>query len=118
MHEKRKLPRTAADANILVQDVNTGHHLGRVVNLSNEGIMLIGSEPVERNLIFQLELALESPHRGHKSLRCGVESLWSSKAHQGGHYWTGFHIIDISLEAAEIIESLIEMWLAGKGAKR
>lgn len=116
MQEKRRLPRAVADTNVLVQDVNTGLHLGLVVNLSGEGMMLIGPEPVESNRIFQLELELESPHRGHKSLRCGVESLWSSKAHQIGRYWTGFHIIDISLEAAEILESLVEMWLAEQGA--
>jgi hypothetical protein len=51
-------------------------------------------------------------------LRCGVESLWSRKAHESGHFWAGFHIIDISLEAAEIIESLVEMWLEEKEAKR
>jgi hypothetical protein len=118
MQEKRKLPRTDADANIHVHDVNTGRQLGRMVNLSDEGMMLIGREPVERNLVFQLELALESPHRGHKNLHCGVESLWSSKADQSGHYWTGFRIIDISLEAAEIIDSLVENWLAGKDVKR
>ncbi len=117
MREKRRLPRTVADTNILVHDVNTGRPLGRVVNLSGEGMMLIGPEPVESNLVFQLELALESPHRGHKSLRCGVESLWNSKAHQSGHYWTGFHIIDISPETTEIIESLVEMWLVA-GAER
>ena len=118
MQEKRELPRTVADANILAHDINTGRHLGRVVNLNSEGMMLIGPEPVESNFVFQLELALGSPHRGHESLRCGVESLWSRKAHQSGHYWAGFHIIDISLEAAEIIESLVEMWLVGKDDKR
>ncbi len=114
MQEKRRLPRAVTDANVLAHDVDTGRHLGRVVNLSAEGMMLISPEPVEQNLVFQLELALEPPHLGHKSLRCGVESLWSSKAHQSGHYWAGFHIIDISLEAAEIVESLVEMWLAEK----
>ena len=118
MQEKRELPRTVADANILAHDVNTGRHLGRVVNLNGDGMMLIGREPLESNVVFQLDLALESPQLGHKSLRCGVESLWSRKAHQSGHYWAGFHIIDISLEAAEIIESLVEMWLAEKDVKR
>jgi hypothetical protein len=65
MREKRELPRTLGDANILARDVNTGRHLGHVVNLSGKGMMLVGPEPVESNFIFQLELALGSPHRGH-----------------------------------------------------
>lgn len=110
MHEKRMRPRKVAATTIQVHDANKNRLLGRLVNLNSGGLMLIGSAPIEANLVFQLELMLEVPHRGKERLRFGVESLWCSAATQSGRYWTGFHIIDIASETTEIIESLVENW--------
>jgi hypothetical protein len=107
MRENRKEPRVETVANIPVHDINSGHQLGQLVNLSSEGMMLICPEPIEENRIFQLELPLETLHREYGSLSCGVQSLWSNEANQKGRYWVGFQIIDISPEAKEIIETLI-----------
>ena len=114
MPEKRGVPRTTADSTVLAFDLNNGRQLGRVANLSPEGMMLICPQPVEKHLVLQLELMLETPLRGHRGLECGVESLWHSEAGESGRYWVGFRIIDISPEAAEIIDAQIESWLAEK----
>ena len=114
MREKRVNPRTPAYGNVVALDVNSGIQLGRVANLSPEGMMLISPQPVGNNLVFQLELVLETPIHGHSSLDCGVESLWHSEAGESGLYWNGFRIIDISPEAADMIESLIKSWPEGK----
>jgi len=114
MREKRKEPRAETDVNLPVLDINTGRHLGQLVNLSSEGMMLICPAPIEPNHIFQVELPLEAVYRQHKSLSCGVESLWSIQTNQNDRYWAGLKIIDASLLALERIEALIEIWSARK----
>lgn len=110
MQEQRRLPRKRATNSITVRDLNTDRPLGRIVNLTSEGIMLIGPVPVESNLVFQLELNLPMPHLGRSSLQLGAESLWCSDASEPDNYWAGFRIIDISLGTVELIESLVDSW--------
>jgi len=108
--DRRQLPRKVASQHIQVEDINTGRHLGEVVNLTSEGLMMISSEPVENNLVFQLNLKLRKPFRGQGHLNLGVESLWCSAANEAQRFWTGFRIIDVSLDSIELIESLIDTW--------
>ncbi len=72
--------------------------------------MLIGSTPVENNLVFQFELQMQHPGDGDESIILGAESLWCSQASEPGRYWSGYRIIDISLAAVELIEGLIDAW--------
>ena len=72
--------------------------------------MIISNEPVENNLVYQLVLKLKTPHRGHGHLSLGVESLWCSAANEPHRFWSGFRIIDVSLDTIELIESLIDSW--------
>ncbi len=110
MRERRQQPRKIADTSIEVRDLNTGRSLGSVVNLTSDGLMLLTPDPVESNLVFQLELKLHRPVGGRQYLQLGAESLWCSDGNEPAHYWVGFHIIDISLDVVEVIESLISAW--------
>ena len=110
MPERRLIPRKIAATDIQVQDATTHRPIGQVVNLNSAGMMLIGPQPIESNLIFQLELELSIPHQGRNRLQVGAESLWCSDATESGHFWTGFRIIDLSLETVELIESLVSYW--------
>lgn len=110
MQDRRQLPRKIASDTIQVRDINTTRAMGRVVNLTSEGLMLIGDNPIESNLIFQFELQLPQPHMSQALLQVGVESLWCSDANEPNYYWTGFRIIDISLDTIEVIESLVNVW--------
>jgi hypothetical protein len=110
MTERRKIPRKIAPSEIRVRDLITDRHLGQLVNLNSAGMMLISHQPVESNLIFQLVLELSVPHQGQDRLHLGAESLWCSGANESDHYWSGFRIIDVSLETLELIESLVSFW--------
>ena len=110
MKEKRKRPRKVAATTIQVYDANLERLIGRLVNLTSAGLMLIGNAPIEANMVFQLELVLETTHKGKDRLQFGVESLWCSEATESGRYWTGFHIIDVSSETTELLEALVESW--------
>lgn len=110
LSDRRQLPRKIASERIQVRDTNTNRHIGELVNLNSEGLMLVSRTPVESNLIFQLELKIKKPHRGQGRLRLGAESLWCSNANEANHFWSGYRIIDVSLDTLEMIESMVDGW--------
>ena len=110
MQDRRRTPRKLADEIIDVFDTNRGQLLGRLVNLTTEGMMLVSANEEIPEGIFQIELVLEHPHRERDRVSMGIESLWTAPGNAPELRWTGFRIIDISLEAQDFIDDLIREW--------
>lgn len=106
--ERRKYPRTRVGRPLKVVDLDWGSSLGHLVDISAEGFMLIGPEPIEVNRVFQLSLELPEEIGGGQSAYFGAETLWREVSSDPGKYWIGFQIIDISQENIEKIRRLIE----------
>lgn len=105
--EKRRLPRTRVGQAVEVFDQHTEEPIGRVVDLTVEGLMLLTPEDVPAHGIYQLVIPLPVSVEGCAQIRVGVESLWCRESNDGQNHWTGFHIIDISDEDRACIERLI-----------
>lgn len=96
---RRKYPRLAPKAPI---QVYLGTELiGVVVNLSQEGMMLMTSRSLEDNAIHPLQLRTILPgDREVSAIDCGVDCLWSTPGEgeddTAVSFWAGCHIIDIS----------------------
>jgi hypothetical protein len=104
--EQRRKPRVTVPDHVDVQDAHSGNTLGRLVNLSEDGLMLVGSACIGPGAVFQLRLALMKDNQRFE-LVVGAESLWCQDANDSGAHWTGFQIIDISPEHREIIDSVV-----------
>lgn len=104
--EMRSHNRAEVSEVIRVLDRQTGTDLGRLVNISDEGFMLLGSQPVATDNIFQLSLEFESATDNTSPILIGVESLWCHSSNDQTQYWTGFYIIDISDEDLERVRHL------------
>jgi len=104
--ENRSHDRVEVSEVIRVIDRQTGAELGRLVNISEEGFMLLGSQPVAENSILQLSLEFESGTDAANPILIGVESLWCHSSSDKAQYWAGFYIIDISDEDLERIRHL------------
>ena len=83
---------------IRVVDRQTGSTIGQLVNISEDGLMLMGAEPVPENSIYQLslEFAADSASAAGGPVMVGVESLWCHSSSDQAQHWSGFYIIDIS----------------------
>ena len=83
---------------IQVTDRQTGATIGQLVNISEEGLMLLGPEPVPENSIYQLSLvfAADSDSASDGPIMIGVESLWCHSSSDRTQHWSGFYIIDVS----------------------
>jgi hypothetical protein len=81
---------------IRVTDTQTGLVLGQLVNISEEGFMLLGTQAVAEDNIFQLSLEFQTEDSDAGPVLIGVESLWCHASSDQTQYWSGFYIIDIS----------------------
>jgi len=102
--DMRREDRLPVSHEIRAIDRTTGIELGRVVNISSDGIMLLGVHPVMEHSI--LELALEFRDSAAGTIAVGVESLWCHSNDDRSMFWSGHFIIDIS---AQDLERLLGM---------
>jgi hypothetical protein len=104
--EMRSHNRVEVSEVIRVTDTQTGSVLGQLVNISEEGFMLLGTQAVTEDNIFQLSLEFQTEGSDASPVLIGVESLWCHASSDQTQYWSGFYIIDISDEDLERVKHL------------
>ena len=108
--EHRKTLRKIANEILEVTDQITGAKLGRVVNISAEGLLLLSADIIDTGSVYQLDLKLPRLIKNHSQISFGAVAVWSTPAAQPDSYWTGFHIIDASDDDVIAIDELIFDW--------
>lgn len=105
--EMRKKVRVDVPGVVCVTDRAANCEFGRLVNISEEGMMIMTSEPVAENTIFQLSLGFCNEDGESDPIEIGVECLWCKESNNQDQFWAGFYIIDISEQGQERIRRLI-----------
>jgi hypothetical protein len=108
MEDRRHYPRNqcSQDQIVEVSDLSSGWHLGRLVNVSLDGFLLVGASPIEPESVLQLSLSTKSPD-GTEHINVGAVCMWSSEANNAGTYWSAFHMIDVPAETEEFFAGLL-----------
>lgn len=94
--DMRKRERVDVTEVVRIFDRPSGKDIGQLVNISEEGIMIMGARAIAENSIMQLSLVFNSDTGDKPDMNIGVESLWSHTGSDEAQFWTGFYIIDIS----------------------
>lgn len=110
MREQRQSPRKVADQVLEIQDQVTGNTLGRIVNISAEGFMLLSQEPMLIGTVYQLNLVDPSSQEVQKPVAFSAEAVWSTEASHPESFWSGFRITEISSDDVIYIDRLILEW--------
>jgi hypothetical protein len=110
--ERRNAPRKPTAAPIDVIDSISGENIGRVGNLSCNGMMLICHRPLRDDALYQLRFRLPAARGGGAEIEAGVHTMWTEQAAMNGYQWSGLRIISISGPAA----ASLDKWLAGSAA--
>lgn len=83
--------------------------LGRLVNVTTEGLMLVSPVALATDTLYQAILALPEELNGVRQIELGMDCLWTSPTNPDADmYWSGCHIIDISQEMMAHLLVLIE----------
>lgn len=109
MHDqKRELIRYHFDDLVDVYDRQRDLWLGRLVNLHQKGLMVTGSQAMEEDKIYALELRLSQFIEGRNRIAFKADCLWTRPADQADQHWTGMAILDCSEQASGDLARLIE----------
>jgi len=106
IQEMRTHNRVEVSEVIHVTDRQTGETLGQLVNISEEGFMLLGTQPVTEDNIFQLSLEFDNESGNTSPIQTGVECLWCHASDDQTQFWSGYYIIDISDEDLERVRHM------------
>ena len=109
MIEHRRSPRKPPGVVIQVTNTLTGEIVGRLGNISADGMMLVASRPIAEDALYQLLLHLPDEHGRLHPIEVGVHEQWSEAANVPGQSWVGFRFIDIGPEDAAVLRD----WLNG-----
>lgn len=107
-NERRKQDRKKLDQLLELFDVNSESPLGKVVDISLDGIMIVSQKPIPTNKVWQLRMEFPSQKDGNQVVLFGAESLWCDDSMAPGQYWTGLHVIDISSEDFLVFKNFVE----------
>ena len=102
MQEQRLKPRVVIREDVTIEDVGAGLRLGKLVNLSDEGFLLLSQTNIQAQNVYQLMLSSEAER---PSFSLGAECVWVNNTGNAG-IWAGFRIIDISKEAERQLKHL------------
>jgi len=109
--EHRRNKRKRADVIVQVTNAITGEVMGRVGNLSTDGMMLVASKPVREDALYQVSFQLPGDRGIAHNMEVGLHEMWSEPANVPGQFWAGFHFIDIG----DNDQAALMHWLNGGG---
>lgn len=82
--------------------------LGHVVDITAEGLMIIGEKALPVGQEYHLHMSLPSEIMGRESLDFEAQSIWSRPDVDPTMFATGFSLKDIDSEESRIIRRLIK----------
>ncbi|KLD78325.1 PilZ domain-containing protein [Xanthomonas hyacinthi] len=110
--EARRAPRRQVPDMVPVLDMMEDAVVGRLGNVSENGMLLLASAPLHEDALYQLRFAM--PHAGREvQIDVGVHLLWSERAHAPGQAWAGFRFLTIAPAHRELLRLWINAGPAG-----
>lgn len=104
--DKRRQKRRHLLYYLEIFDVNADVLLGHIVDITNEGLMMVTKDPVETDVVFNLEMALPERTKGKEYVVFEARSIWCKPDVNPDLYGVGFQIVKVEDKEAEIIEGL------------
>jgi len=108
MFEQRSEPRVTLSRSVPVRDAHTAEPLGRLINLSRHGFMVLSAAHLAPGRAYRLTAALETPAAGENELTLTGRCIWCQQASGTDSYGAGFSIESRDDDAARVIEALLD----------
>lgn len=106
MSERRSVRKRVSES-LQVIDFMTGAPLGRIGNLSTDGLMLISPRALAERHVYQVQFPLPGALPSAARLDVGIQSLWSEAASGEHSHWTGCQIISISPACQDMLDDWV-----------
>lgn len=107
MQEFRRARRRKASGQIPVTDVMTGQVVGHIGNLSESGMLLLASQPLANDALYQFRFPLDCGNGQPVPIEIGAHLLWSDQASAPGQQWIGFRFIGLGDRSVRLLRSWV-----------
>ena len=95
--DARRAQRRNATGIIVVSDVMTAQVIGRIGNVSETGMLLVASQRLREDALYQLQFTLPgSSSTRQVEVDVGAHLLWTGAAHTPGQSLAGLRFLTIS----------------------
>lgn len=111
MSERRSRVRKFTSSYFLVYDRDSGILLGRILDLTPEGAMMISDEPVDMSAEYQCRMVMPIMVGMRRELNFDAEVRWTRENNKWEWFETGFKFKDLTDADRDLIEELIGAWV-------
>jgi hypothetical protein len=108
MDDKRSRRRLHVISYLKVQEKVTDETLGRVVDMSMEGLGLFGQNPLTPDTKIELKMILPHAIEGRDEINFSGRVVWSQASDHPGFYDSGVQLVDVSEPDVVLLEQFIE----------
>ena len=108
MKEERKQQRTHVVSYLEVRESGSDRVMGRVSEITTEGMKLQTREPMEPNTTLAFEMALPPHKRTRDSISFEAQVIWCEKSEDSGLYESGVQMMGITPEDVNEIRQIME----------
>ena len=110
--ETRSIPRMQAPGHMPVIDQMTDRQIGQLGNISENGLLLITSESMQEDSLYQLRFTIPDSRGNEQTIDVGAHLLWCEPAQGRGNFWAGFRFLTLSQAHAQCLHD----WMNGLSA--
>ncbi len=108
MLEKRKQKRRHLIYYLAVMEQSTDFSIGFVVDVTQQGIMIMSSMPLAVNKTYHLKMLVNEDGADKTYLYFDASSKWCHKSPNSDFYDTGFELLNLEPGAFREIEAIID----------
>lgn len=108
MQNRRKTKRRYLLYFVRVINADTRQQIGNLVDITPQGAMIVGQEPIPEGQSIRLRLELTSEVADKPFLEFPTRSKWCHPDFEPSLHITGFEILELTLEDTRIIQKIIE----------
>ena len=114
MTDRRRLTRYEVAEYYAVVERGSSRPVGRLANLSIEGVMLVTEQEIKKRSVLKLTLNLSDPVLGHDSIDFDAECCWCRKGKGVDWFESGYKFRNIPLEDQTTIMCLVMQLMSAK----
>ncbi len=108
MADKRTLPRLHVLSYLKVCERNTDETVGRVVDMTTQGMRLLSDSPIAAATVQQFRMGVPRATGGNERITFDAWVIWCRESVNPGYYDTGIELKDVSAAHIEAIEQFME----------
>jgi hypothetical protein len=111
MKDKRRLPRKQANFYLKVYDRQQERLAGNLRDITESGLKIKSSKPLETGTVFNFGLSLPDALAGEIPISFEARSIWCSKNQDTDLFDIGFELINLSSQNREAINKSTDSYL-------